>query len=75
MTVLKRISNWISTHWSVIRQNPVNGETVVNEIEPILKEMRTNNKRVSKAVNKMVNDTATAQRMMADGNVVNDNRS
>ncbi len=73
--MLRRISNWVSMHWSVFRQKPVNGEDAVKEIEPILKEMRSNNKRVSKAVEKLVDDTATCKRMMADGTIVNDNRT
>ena len=75
MTVLRRIGSWFSTHWSMIRQKPVNGEYAISEIEPILKEMRSNNKRVSKAVEKLVDDTATCKRMMADGTIVNNNRS
>ncbi len=75
MTVLKRINKWVSKHWAVIRQRPVNGEHAANEIEPILKEMHEHNIRVNKAVEKIVQDTAEVQRMMADGSVVNDNRT
>ena len=75
MTVLRKINNWVSKHWSIIRQNPENGEHAAREIEPILKEMHDNNLRVSKAVQRLQNETATVKRMMADGSIVNDNRT
>ena len=75
MTVLRKINSWVHKHWSVIRHRPDNGEHAVQDIEPILEEMRNGNKRVCKVVEKMVEDTATVQRMIADGTISNDNRT
>jgi len=66
MKVTRKISNWLSRHWQVIRDKPVNGKHAAREIGPILKEMRKNNKRVNNAVEKLKEDTANIQRMVAD---------
>jgi hypothetical protein len=74
-TVPGKINNWFHKHWSVIRHRPQDGEFADRAIEPILKEMRDNNLRVSKAIKEIARENDVAQRIVADVNVINDNRS
>lgn len=75
MTVLKRMLNWVSRQRLALWRKPSNGRIALKEIEPILLEMRKNNARVHKAVEKMVVETEEGKRIMANDHIINHNRT
>lgn len=75
MTSARKIRDWLRKHRSIFRKRPSNGERALDQIEPIIQELRENNSRVRDAVNHICEETAAGKRIMANDHIINNNRS